>query len=39
MKTGPRFLQIWRGLVAAALTITRKRTVVPAFTISPYGLA
>ncbi len=39
MKTGHRILLVWRGLVAAAATITRKPTVVPAFTISPYGLA
>ena len=38
MKTGLRMLPIWRGLVAAAATITRKPTVVPTFSISPYGL-
>ena len=38
MKTTVRIRRMWRGVVAAAPTISRKPNVVPTFTISAYGL-
>jgi hypothetical protein len=39
MNTGLRILAVAVPLAAAALTITRRPTLVPNFRISPYGLA